>query len=370
MKKIYLLIVILMFSTVSVNAQLKTYKGDYPFWSGSKATYTYYDNPEGGRIYSGNFELYADLVGPKPGYLKGNFVEDKQDGKWEIFEPILKDSYLSVVFKNGVLNGPVYYKAELKPSTNSYIIVTFAMKDGMANGEYDCKYYFQGKMMKSISGSLRNNVPEGKWIKKIMEEENVFETIYNFIGEPDKEPTSCEIKEIDPRTGDIKKKVEKHIRIFPNLPLYFQSNNENEDVLDLMDKLIMRSSSPRIKGLKEISNEETKTSELNAGNNGVYSTVDEPAEFPGGQVAMMKWINNNLRYPATSQENNVQGRVMVKFIVEKDGSVSNPVIERGVDKDIDAEALRLVKRMPKLQPAKNSGKSVRSYFTIPITFKL
>jgi len=102
----------------------------------------------------------------------------------------------------------------------------------------------------------------------------------------------------------------------------------------------------------------------------IFEAVEQQASFPGGASALMKWLSNNLRYPELAQQNNVQGKVIVKFTVEKDGSISNPTVVRGVDKDLDREAIRVVKKMPKWSPGKNNGVAVRSYFTLPVTFKL
>ena len=102
----------------------------------------------------------------------------------------------------------------------------------------------------------------------------------------------------------------------------------------------------------------------------VFVAVEQPAEFPGGMAALMKWLSNNIRYPEAAQQNDIQGRVVVKFVVEKDGSIGAATIVKGVDKDLDREALRVVKKMPKWQPGKNNGVSVRSYFNLPVTFKL
>ena len=102
----------------------------------------------------------------------------------------------------------------------------------------------------------------------------------------------------------------------------------------------------------------------------IFVAVEQQAEFPGGQVALMKWLRDNMRYPETAQQNDVQGKVIVKFVVEKDGSIGNATIAKGVDKDLDREAIRVVKKMPKWQPGKNNGVAVRSYFTLPVTFKL
>jgi len=102
----------------------------------------------------------------------------------------------------------------------------------------------------------------------------------------------------------------------------------------------------------------------------IFVAVEQQAEFPGGQAALMKWLSNNIRYPETAQQNDIQGRVVVKFVVEKDGSIGQVTIAKGVDKDLDREAIRVVKKMPKWQPGKNNGVAVRSYFTLPVTFRL
>lgn len=102
----------------------------------------------------------------------------------------------------------------------------------------------------------------------------------------------------------------------------------------------------------------------------IFVAVEQPAEFPGGPAAMMKWLSNNIRYPESAQQNGISGRVVVKFVVEKDGSIGSPSIVKGVDRDLDQEALRVVKRMPKWQPGKNNGQPVRSYFNLPVTFRL
>ena len=102
----------------------------------------------------------------------------------------------------------------------------------------------------------------------------------------------------------------------------------------------------------------------------IFEAVEQQASFPGGQSALMKWLSSNLRYPELAQQNNVQGKVIVKFTVEKDGSITNPTVVRGVDKDLDREAIRVVKKMPRWTPGKNNGAAVRSYFTLPVTFKL
>lgn len=102
----------------------------------------------------------------------------------------------------------------------------------------------------------------------------------------------------------------------------------------------------------------------------IFDAVEQQPEFPGGQAAMMKWIGNNMIYPEAAQQNYIQGKVIVKAVIEKDGSISNVKVVKGVDKDLDHEAVRVVQGMPKWTAGKMNGIPVRCYFLLPITFKL
>lgn len=102
----------------------------------------------------------------------------------------------------------------------------------------------------------------------------------------------------------------------------------------------------------------------------VYSAVEVQPKFPGGDAALMMWLSKNINYPVRAQENGVEGRVIVNFVVEKDGSISGVKVAKGVDKDLDQEAVRVVKKMPKWQPGKNGGQAVRTQYTLPVRFKL
>ena len=102
----------------------------------------------------------------------------------------------------------------------------------------------------------------------------------------------------------------------------------------------------------------------------VFQVVEEMPEFPGGMAECMKWLNQNIKYPADAKEKGVQGRVIVQFVVEKDGTIVNAKVVRGVDPDLDAEALRVVNQSPKWKPGKQKGEAVRVKYTLPIMFKL
>ena len=93
-------------------------------------------------------------------------------------------------------------------------------------------------------------------------------------------------------------------------------------------------------------------------------------EFPGGMKELLKFLQDNLKYPENAMKNNVQGRVIVQFVVEKDGTLTEFKVARSVDPDLDAEALRVLQTMPKWKPGMQRGKIVRVKFTVPVSFKL
>lgn len=101
-----------------------------------------------------------------------------------------------------------------------------------------------------------------------------------------------------------------------------------------------------------------------------FVVVEDMPEFPGGEAALRHWLVSNVKYPVIAAENGVQGRVYVAFVVDKNGSLSNVRIARGVDSSLDQEALRVVKSMPKWKPGMQRGKPVRVSYTIPINFQL
>ena len=102
----------------------------------------------------------------------------------------------------------------------------------------------------------------------------------------------------------------------------------------------------------------------------IFQVVEENPEFPGGLGECMKFLSKNIKYPTISQENGVQGRVIVQFVVNRDGSIVDPVVVRGVDPYLDKEALRVISTMPKWKPGKQRGKAVRVKYTVPVMFRL
>ncbi len=104
--------------------------------------------------------------------------------------------------------------------------------------------------------------------------------------------------------------------------------------------------------------------------NKVFDVVEQMPSFPGGTAALMKYLSENMRYPAVAEENGIQGRVTVQFVVEKDGSVTDVRTMKSVDPALDREAERVVKSMPKWIPGKQNGSAVRVKYFVPVVFRL
>lgn len=113
-----------------------------------------------------------------------------------------------------------------------------------------------------------------------------------------------------------------------------------------------------------------ETSALPQDTAAVLRTVEQLPEFPGGIVEFMKWLTRNLRYPPIAQQQKIRGKVVVSFIINKDGSIASPRIVTSADPILDREAMRVVKMMPRWKPGMEDGKPCRTMFAIPVNFQL
>ncbi|MBR6601007.1 MAG: energy transducer TonB [Bacteroidaceae bacterium] len=102
----------------------------------------------------------------------------------------------------------------------------------------------------------------------------------------------------------------------------------------------------------------------------IFQVVENMPEYPGGMSELMKYLQKEIKYPKEAQEQGKQGRVIVEFVVEKNGSITEAKVMKPVDPLLDAEALRVVSAMPNWNPGKQRGKEVRTRFTLPVTFRL
>ena len=102
----------------------------------------------------------------------------------------------------------------------------------------------------------------------------------------------------------------------------------------------------------------------------IFEVVEEQPEFPGGMEALLKYLAKNINYPESAVDNGIQGKVMVRFVVERDGSVSAVETYKSVDPALDKEAERVVKTLPKWKPGRQQGKAVRTRYIVPVVFRL
>lgn len=152
-----------------------------------------------------------------------------------------------------------------------------------------------------------------------------------------------------PKLTDLIDIVEDDTQIDEELEILdAEDDSENTEVQDPVD-------------FGEYGSEDTGESE-------VFVVVEDMPSFPGGNV--QKWIAKNVRYPVLAMENGIQGKVYIQFVIEKDGSVANVKVVRGVDASLDKEAVRVIKSMPKWKPGKQRNKPVRVSYTLPINFQL
>ena len=101
-----------------------------------------------------------------------------------------------------------------------------------------------------------------------------------------------------------------------------------------------------------------------------FQVVEKMPEFPGGTAALMKYLKDNIQYPSVCRENNIQGRVLLSFVVNKDGSIVDIEVVRGINPYLDKEAARVISTMPRWQPGEQRGKTVRVKFSLPVNFRL
>lgn len=155
----------------------------------------------------------------------------------------------------------------------------------------------------------------------------------------------------------------------PPPPKVVEVLNIVDDKTDLDEELDIDDSEADDKTVIEVApiiqQEEEKAEESQ-----VFFIVEDMPEFPGGELALRKFIANAIKYPVIAQENGIQGKVYVNFVVDKDGSITAAKIARGVDPSLDKEALRVVNSLPKWKPGMQRGKPVKVSYTVPISFVL
>lgn len=219
-------------------------------------------------------------------------------------------------------------------------------------------------------------------VKKIQESRAVANTQaieLSAINEKKKEAKKLEKEVVKIEPEKVIEKVKSSVKFTP--PVIKKDEEVKEDnQLDLekVEKTNITIGAFDVQGNDEVGGEVLKAKEEIAQpeppkheeENKVFDVVEQMPSFPGGMPALMKWLSDNMKYPPIAAENGVQGRVIVQFVVEKDGSVTDVHVARSVDPSLDKEAVRVVKVMPKWIPGKQNGSAVRVKYTLPVTFRL
>lgn len=340
----------LLFNVLILNAQaLKTYSGKYK--SGT-ATYTYKDNPEGGRIYEGDF-VYIRNNGM--GKVTGKFKNDRKEGKWTYTNKssLMSMPVLKATYKNGMLDGPYQYTSKddcisLTISNGKFMgdvngsNLSFCYKKGISN------YIVT---LESLKGQFdENGYCDGKWTLQQNE-------VVRFYGLYEHGVCKKFCRE-DLTTGDIEN-VEGDITYMLNMII--EDNYKNLESMIERNNVEWKWWSVEREESQTVEKEEEQT---------VFSVVDEMPEFPNGDGALINYLQEHVNYPIAARENRIQGRVIVSFIVNEDGSISDVKVKKSVDPDLDKEAVRVVQSMPNWKPGRNDEKNVRVNYTVPVTFRL
>lgn len=155
-------------------------------------------------------------------------------------------------------------------------------------------------------------------------------------------------------------------------------NEEEEIKLDEIEKSNKAIGALTVEGTDEVGGEVLKIRDEIAPpeppkaveDNKIFEVVEQKPSFPGGDGALMSWLSQNIKYPSIAAEMGVQGRVIVQFVVEKDGSITDVKIAKSVDPSLDKEAARVIKSMPQWIAGRQNGSAVRVRFAVPVTFKL
>lgn len=197
--------------------------------------------------------------------------------------------------------------------------------------------------------------------------------------EPEQEPEQQKLEQPEPEK--LPEEVLNSVKV-TELKIVEDEKVKKEDEIKAQDELKETTtafgSSDNDKGTDDRNITETKKEEVivekkeekPAEPEKIFTSVEQNPEFPGGQAALLKYLSSHIQYPPQAAENGKEGKVVVQFVVEKDGHVGEVKVVRSVDKDLDREAIRVCKSLPKFTPGRQNGQPVRVWFTLPVTFKL
>jgi protein TonB len=228
----------------------------------------------------------------------------------------------------------------------------------------------------------------GFWLKTRYDEyqlahaKNDAVTEFSTLNQPKKEKAKVQRKVEVEQKKEVVKEVKSSIKF--TAPVIKKDNEvKPEEEMKTQDQLMQTNTAigaldvkgnsdagEVLKVTQRVADEPVKAEPKPEVENKVFDVVEQMPSFPGGQAALMKYLNENIKYPVVAQENGVQGRVVVSFVVERDGSITDVNVVRSVDPSLDREAVRVVKGMPHWIPGKQNGSAVRVKYNVPVSFRL
>lgn len=405
MKQIFISTLLMTLAAqASVGQTLKTYSGLY---EDGKATYTYYEDENGERVKHGKFTYNKTDKGIGVGggmavsyattiSASGSYKNGMKDGKWTYKN---KTAGGSITFANfsAVVN---YVDGRMEgPLNNSGAI--FQMKNNRITGQVKKVKQNQNENW-SLSGQFdEEGFPDGTWVKNYKSYGNLYVDTEKYVhgllvakqtkNESTGKITRYEFNDVNPQEYLTAYQPGKDSTIVGKLicqeNIYFKQGEKNYSHLEdgLMPEVFgveIRSIVEKIKEEAGFGTEQEKYEGIpfkeiaiigknEAPNEGkVFDIVEQMPKFPGGTEKLNEFLSTHMQYPKEAQDKGIEGRVMVAFVVNRDGSISDAKVARKVDPSLDNEALRVINSMPRWIPGQQGGKNVRVRYTLPLLFRL
>lgn len=226
-------------------------------------------------------------------------------------------------------------------------------------------------MKETVSGSLGNQEETQVLPQKLSG--NIDDTYEQTIVAPKNEENVEYINEED-NTSNSRKIILVILAILVIGCVYaFMKCQENDEAIEKTAPNIETTVEENVQkqgAEQNVNNEQQNNNTSQESQEKVYDVVEVMPSFPGGQSALMQYLGNNIQYPVEAQENGVQGRVIISFVVENDGGISHVKVAKSADPALDREAMRVVETMPKWIPGKQNGECVRVRYSVPVVFRL
>lgn len=408
-KTIFLLFALSMAVGNGMGQTLKTYSGLY---EGGKATYTYYEDENGERVKHGKFTYDKGIEGSGVGigaasgrmmsyttthHVSGNYKNNMKDGEWIYKRQTKSGDHIFGAF-SAVIN---YAEGNMQGLLNSESVgYQFQMKNNRIIGPVT-KTVKEKNENWSISGQFDDDgFPDGVWTKKYESGGNLYINTEKYvhgllISDQIKNESTGEITrrefDIDPQQFlDAQNSTNDSTivgKFICKEEVYFKQGEHDRSnayegwlpemfgsaVIEIIDEINEEggyaSGQNTYQGIpfKEI----VVIDKIEDSDEGeIFMVVEQMPQFPGGMEAFDKYLKENLNYPPLAKQQGIQGKVYVQFVINRDGSISDVKVVRGVDSALDEEALRLINSMPRWIPGKQRGKNVRVSYTKPINFTL